>query len=284
MTRPQFLTETDEAPPWTDCDRRSFAMAVNHALGRTATNGEDLDPELHGPRPTYQSNGHDPCADNAERLYGVHFEFGWFRWTDVEQAWSEGRGVVLHMVYGEVQAPFDRFDPSYAGGHAVYAPEPCFVMDPLGRGSYAGQAWPEDMLRHACESFTDGSHVQCAIGPVIPEAAGGGDPMLNLGGYVSFPGTPRLLLRATLTEDPTPLWASPGVPLLDAHGNQVTLRAGTRVWAIGHAPGHVLVLVNTAQGWEDHVARPSGVYVLDHQAELDEAQPTPQAPRLPRAQ
>lgn len=269
MSRPEFLTETDEAPPFTDCDRRAFAMLVNHARGRFVTNGEDLDPELQGPRPTYQANGHDPCADNAERLYGVHVDFGRYGWDDVERAWSEGRGVVLHMLYGEVQAPFDRFDPSYTGGHAVYAPEALFVMDPLGRPPYAGQLWPEAMLRHACEAFADGA-VQCGIGPVI--ARGGGDPMINLAGYGTT-SSKRILLPAG-----TPLFDTPEAPPF------ATLPHPSTVKVLGRAlSGHFLVVVATAHGYPDGQMRPTGVYVDVQGLDLEDPAPPTRGP-LPRAQ
>ncbi len=77
-------------------------------------------------------------------------------------------GMVIQGLYGAVPAPYNRFDPTYTGGHAVFALHAdagFYVMDPLAPadGGYRGEVWPDAVVSAYAYGLSGNQTVLCAV-------------------------------------------------------------------------------------------------------------------------
>ena len=159
--RPTFQSERgDPDGQIDDCTPRSTGMLLDW-MTHGAQTGADL-PDRPG--------GDDlaSMAVYAQTHYGL--DIGCLYATPPSFAQLDGfrGGMVIQGLYRAVPAPYNRFDPTYTGGHAVFALRDdggFFVMDPLAPadGSYAGEYWPGAVVAAYATALSGNGSVLCAV-------------------------------------------------------------------------------------------------------------------------
>lgn len=190
MTLPHFVTETNEAPPWTDCTIAAGLMATNKMLGNKypATLGE-REALRRATGDSVGGVGISALNVGLERRYGAHLPAPKGQhWGDVKAYLRDKGGALIQGNYRLLGAPYTRWDRKFAmrrlAAHAMYADhyrithDDVYVMDPLGRGidsrtgkRYIGEYIPTARVRAFMEGLThsDGSlYVAYAPEPSVP--------------------------------------------------------------------------------------------------------------------
>ena len=158
-----FVTETDEQV-WNDCTVCSGLMAAIAMGVDVPPNRPEREALRAATGDTDGGVGLDALNVGLRRRYGIVLDRpATITWADVDTFLSTRGGVVAQLVYRELGSPFTRWDPAFAarpdgGYHAVYLaganPTGVFLMDPLGRGSYAGEWVPKSRVRAAMEALS----------------------------------------------------------------------------------------------------------------------------------
>lgn len=178
-----FLTETDETP-WRDCLYASGVMLAHDAgvtlpLGYTKAEREAL--ERSDDRPDEQGGSLDDLMTGFRRRYD---------WTptlakDVGNATFRGSltgGAVVQIIYAELPAHFQQWDPAFAAKgadsrHSVSVrrsssvdgstkPGYLWLRDPLARGAYCGEWIRETDLLVAANAWNGAARVDAILAPV----------------------------------------------------------------------------------------------------------------------
>ena len=167
---PAFQTERDEPPPWDDCTRRSVGMLVDWMTrGQIVTNGEGI-PATGGGTPGKGATDLATSAAWVKTTYGLDIGCLYAQPPTFTQLQHLDGGMVIQGSYGAVPAPYDRWDPTFTGGHAVFAyhdADGFFVMDPLGDPAqgYKGEVWPDAVVQAYAFGLSGSQSVLCAVPP-----------------------------------------------------------------------------------------------------------------------
>ncbi len=165
---PAFQTERDEPAPWDDCTRRSVGMLVDWMThGATVTNGEGI-PATGGGTPGKGATDLATAAAWVKLTFGIDIGCLYASPPTFAQLQGLTGGMVVQGLYGAVPAPYDRWDPTFTGGHAVFAyhdADGFFVMDPLGDPAqgYRGETWPDDVVQAYAYGLSGNQTVLCAV-------------------------------------------------------------------------------------------------------------------------
>ncbi len=145
-----------------DCTPRSTGMLLDWMTHGTQT-GADL-PDKPG--------GDDlaSMAAFAQAHYGLDIGCLYATPPTFAQLQAVTGGMVIQGLYGAVPAPYNRFDPTFTGGHAVFALHTdagFFVMDPLAPadGTYHGEIWPDAVVSAYAYGLSGNQTVLCAVPP-----------------------------------------------------------------------------------------------------------------------
>jgi hypothetical protein len=180
----RFVTQTDQAGPWIDCAWASLSMLLQRATGTEhdrrslrAASGDTV--------------GGSTLADLARGARSVGYQLQWsgsdagarddMTFDQLLERLTRG-GAVVNGTYANLPDRYTRWDRSFAArgaasGHSIYvdrydpATDRVFIMDPLGRGDYAGEWMPAKDLR--AFAWSDGKgHVIAAASARAGGAAG----------------------------------------------------------------------------------------------------------------
>jgi hypothetical protein len=178
----RFVTQTDQRGPWIDCAWASLAMLLQRATG-----------EEHDRRDLRAASGDtvggSTLADLARGAGSVGYKLRWsggdagarddMTFDQLLERLTRG-GAVVNGTYANLPDHYTRWDRSFAArgadsGHSLYvdrydpATDRVFIMDPLGRGDYAGEWLAARDLR--AFAWTDGSGhvVAAATAPAAPD-------------------------------------------------------------------------------------------------------------------
>ncbi|MDP8904804.1 MAG: hypothetical protein M3N29_05730 [Chloroflexota bacterium] len=178
------MTQTNEAPPWDDCLWASGAMLVDKltqgAIGADRHLLRYASGDLVGGSTFFD------LKRGVERLYGIELDASPYggeplTWIQLLDRLARGAGAIIAGTYGNLGPPYTRWSPAYASnplaaGHAMYVdrydPEEgrMWVMDPLGRGRYAGQWVPEERIWSFI--WKRNQYVYAVVTPTVAQAVG----------------------------------------------------------------------------------------------------------------
>ncbi len=245
--RPTFATETDVAPPWTDCLWASASMLldkwtsgqvlVGHARLRTLSRDS-----------AEGSNLADVKAAFGELGLALTFSpYGGdvITWPELLDRLRHGGGAVLLGDYGRLPRQYGRWDPDFwartddLDDHALYldaydeAHDKIWVMDPLAPGGWTGEWVPRKVLvRYAWRTRAGGLFTMMTPAAEAEAFSGVslGDPRPTVG---------RDALRVAWPVDLAPAgWELPAVTLATTFTRLETglVAAGADVLVVPAAP------------------------------------------------
>lgn len=148
---PPFVTETDEPAPFYGCVSAAGLMLANAATYGEYPIGREAREAIHRAGGVALDDG----MTGVELLTGLRLRFGWHAhyvrgtWAQLLGAMGPAGSAVLFGRYGRLPDYYYRWGRSFAtgagwDGHAVYIQRRpgdarLWWMDPLGRGTYAGE-------------------------------------------------------------------------------------------------------------------------------------------------
>jgi hypothetical protein len=158
-----------------NCVFASSAMCLmRHTLGALSpTSGSPTNTPPHHRTYSGDTSG-GATTGAAKHAWNVGWnqnmlDTGWVSWQVFVNAINAGRGAIVLGHYPAMPSPYN-FSPSYDAGHAIYINEQFsdgsfWGVDPIRQRALR---YPEHVLRHYVEAFTDGHHVDAAFSQETP--------------------------------------------------------------------------------------------------------------------